>query len=161
MHPLRALSKVPSAAAGTLIRPHKLSSYVVDKGERYLTAGVIGYVKGMYREKSYVKGMDPSFLLGLGATSLAVILEAFSNGRSSLAPHLNAVGDTGMTLWIASKAAGYATRKSGRSVYVKEAGAKPSALPPGMRETTVLGHQTSSGAWLSEEEILNFKNKRV
>jgi hypothetical protein len=161
MFAMKALKGIPSHAAGVLDRPHQLSSYLVDKGERYAGAATFGYVKGYYRDKAYIKGLPPDLLAGAILTLGAVIAEAATGGRSKIAPHLNALGDAGMMSWVASKAAAYGVKQSGRTVYVLEAGAKaPSALPPGMRQTTVLGAQTNTGAWLSDADIMNFRARR-
>jgi hypothetical protein len=137
-----------------------LSGYVVDKGERYAAAAGFGFIKGYYRERAAIKGVPADLLAGAGLTLAAAALEMFGKGRSGLAPHLNAVGDAGMMSYLGSMGAAMGAKRSGRQVYVLNAGAaKPAALPAGMTAVGALP-QAVSGAYLSADEIARFSASR-
>jgi hypothetical protein len=137
-----------------------LGGYAVDKAERYAAAAGFGFIKGYYREQAAIKGVPADLLAGILLTGGAAALEMFGKGRSGLAPHLNAVGDAGLMSYLGSMGAAMGAKKSGRQVYVLNAGAaKPAALPAGM---TAVGHlpQAVSGAYLSADEIARFSASR-
>jgi hypothetical protein len=109
-------------------------------------------------------------LAGGGLTIASALLQLYSNGRSPLASHLGAVGDSGMTSWINSVFAAWGAKKSGRTVYVLDAGAKAPPLPAGMRQppTSVTGDElvgeipaaAVGTAFLSAEDIAQYRAPR-
>jgi hypothetical protein len=145
--------------------PHSIerrgfSGYAVDKAERYAAAAGFGFVKGYYRERAAVRGVPADLLAGAGLIGAAMVLEVFSKGRSALAPHLNAVGDAGMMSYLGSMGAAMGAKKSGRQVYVLNAGAaKPAALPAGLTAVGALP-QAVGGAFLSADQIARFSAAR-
>jgi hypothetical protein len=152
------LSKMKSAVPHISERKSSFMSLVVDKGERYGASLGFGFVKGYYREKAAFKGVPVDALVGGLALVGAVVAETMSSGRSNLAPHLNALGDAGLQSYLNSIGASLGAKKSGRKVYVLDAGAKaPAALPPGM---TAVGASDGLGAWLSPEEVSNYSAQR-
>jgi hypothetical protein len=137
-----------------------ISGYLVDKGERYAAAAGFGYIKGAYREQAAYRGVPVDLLAGAGATLLSIVLEAVSGGRSSLSPHLNAVGDAGVMSYLGSMGAAYGAKASGRTIYVLDKGAKkPAALPAGL-SAVGLEQATGLGAYLTPEQILKHSAQR-
>ncbi len=153
------ISKMQSSVPHAIER-HGLKGYAIDKAERYAAAAGFGFVKGYYREQAAIKGVPADLLAGIGLTAGAALLEVFGKGHSKLAPHLNAVGDAGMMSYIGSMSAAFGAKKSGRQVYVLNAGAaKPAALPPGLTAVGALP-QAVGGAYLSADEIARFSASR-
>jgi len=153
------LNKISSNVPHSLER-NGFSGYAVDKAERYAAAAGFGFIKGYYRERAAIKGVPADLLAGAGLVGAAMILEVFAKGRSNLAPHLNAVGDAGMMSYLGSMGAAMGAKRSGRQVYVLNAGAaKPAALPAGMTAVGALP-QAVSGAYLSADEIARFSASR-
>jgi hypothetical protein len=138
--------------------------YLVHKGERYLSSFAFGAAKGYYRERTLLGGRVPLDLavggtLTLGA-ALLNIYAGMHGRRSTLAEHLDPVGDSGVTSWINSMGAAWGAKKSGRQVLVLNAGATaPAQLPAGF--TRVAGiPQHLGGAFLSDEQIANYNAGR-
>ncbi len=153
------LQKMKSAAPHIAERRPSYMNLAVDKGERYLSSFGFGFIKGYYRERAAFKGIPVDALVGGAALVAAVGVELFSNGRSSLAPHLNAISDSGIQSYLNSIGASMGAKKSGRKVYVLDAGAKaPGQLPAGLHE--VLGASDGVGAFLSPEEVSNYSARR-
>jgi hypothetical protein len=137
------------------------TGYLVDKGERYAGAAAFGFIKGYYREKAMVRGVPVDVLAGLGLTLGALLLNMTSRGMSGLAPHLNAVGDAGIMSYFGSMGASYGARKSGRTVYVLNPGAKVPAIPPGLTAVGALPQAVAgAGAFLSPEQIAHYSAQR-
>lgn len=141
-----------------------LGHFLVGRGERYAGAALFGALKGYYREKTLIGGKVPlDALAGVGLTLLSagLTIAAGSRGhRSGLASHTLALGDAGVMSWLNSKATAWGTKKSGRQVYVLDAGAKPpGALPPGMTQVAGLPPMVG-GAYLSADEIQHYTSSR-
>jgi len=134
--------------------------YAVDKVERYGASYGFGFIKGYYREKAAFRGVPFELLAGGLAVAGAAILEATSTGRSSLAPHLNAIGDAGLQSYLNSLGASLGAKKSGRKVYVLDAGAKAPGAFPGMREVVGAIPEAVGGAYLSPDQIARFSQAR-
>lgn len=128
--------------------------YGVDKAIRYGSAWGFGYVKGFYREKAMVRGVPVDAIAGVGSTILGLLV----GGKTGA--YLNSLGDSGISSWLGSLGAAYGAKKSGRRVYVLDAGARPPAnLPPGL--TAVAGlPQAVGGVFLTPEEIAQFSAQR-
>lgn len=138
-----------------------VTGYVTDKVERYAAAAGFGYIKGAYREQAAYRGVPVDLLAGAAATLGAVVLEAIGSGRSSLAPHLNAVGDAGIMSYLGSMGAAYGAKSSGRTIYVLDKGAKkPSALPAGLSAVGAIPQADGLGAYLTPEQILKYSGQR-
>jgi hypothetical protein len=138
-----------------------ISGYAVDKVERYAAAAGFGYIKGAYREQAAYRGVPVDLLAGAAATLGAVVAEALSGGRSSLSPHLNAIGDAGIMSYLGSMGAAYGAKASGRTVYVLDKGAKkPSALPAGIHAVGALPQADGMGAYLTPEQIMKYSAQR-
>lgn len=153
-----------SYGSQALDRGHGLVNTLVNKGERYGAALGFGFLKGYYREKMLIGGKVPADLaVGVVATLAGAGLDIFTMGRSGLSSHLHAVGDTGVQSYLNSIGAAWGAKKSGRTVYVLDEGAKaPAQLPAGMAATQVVGAipQAVGGAYLSPEEIAHFSVQR-
>lgn len=130
----------------------------VDKVERYGASAVFGFLKGSGKRYLY-KNIPMDAGVGGLLTLLGAYLQIKSHGRSAIAPHLNAVGDAGVMSYFNSMGAAWGAKKSGRKVYVLEAGAK---APAGLKPVDVMGEipQMVSGAFLSADEIANFAGQR-
>lgn len=139
-----------------------LGGYAVDKVERYGASLGFGFLKGYYREKASIKGVPVEAIVGGGAVLGSVILEIMSGGRSSLAPHLNAIGDAGLQSYLNSIGASMGAKKSGRKVYVLDAGAAaPKTLPPGMVAVGALPQAVAgAGQYLTQEQIARYADQR-
>lgn len=151
-----ALTYVPHGAA----RSPSLKSYAIDKGERYGGALLFGFLKGYYREKAMIKGIPVDALAGGALLIGGAVLAMVSKGRSGLLPHMNALGDAGVSSWLNSIGAAWGAKKSGRQVYVLNKGATaPAALPAGM---TAVGEipQAAMGSVLSPADIANYTESR-
>jgi hypothetical protein len=156
---LAKFKKIPNAI-GRLGAGQKASfgSVVVDKAERYGAAAAFGYVKGRYREKATVKGQPIDLVAGLGALGLGILDEVFLGGH--FAPHLNRIGDAGLSSYINSRATFLGHKAAGRKVYVSQPGANP-ALPAGLQQVDVLGELDSmGGAYLSDAQVQRFAQAR-
>lgn len=137
-----------------------LTGMLVEKGERYGSSFAFGFIKGYYREKAMIKGMPVDLLAGAGMTLAACVLEAYSGGRSKIAPHLHAIGDAGMMSYINSVGVSMGTKQSGRKIYLLEKGA---AAPAGIKEAEhILGELPPAvgGPFLSADEIAKFASPR-
>lgn len=67
----------------------------VDAVERYGASMGFGVLSGAFPTWQY-KGMGVDLMAGVALKSAAVTFDLVSNGRSSVAPHLNAIGDAGI-----------------------------------------------------------------
>ena len=138
---------------------------LVNKGERYASSAAFGFIKGYYRERSLIGGVIPVDLLAGAVCTLASAgLEIWSQGQSNIAPHLGAIGDSGMTSYFNSLGAAWGAKMSKRTVYVLNEGAAAPAALAGMQTppASVLGElpQAVGGAYLSAEEIAHFASQR-
>jgi len=128
--------------------------------EKYAAAYGFGFLKGYYRERASFRGVPADLIAGIVGVAGSAVLEVMSNGRSKLAPHISAVGDAGMMSYLGSMGAAMGAKKSGRQVYVLNAGAaKPAALPAGLTAVGALP-QAVGGAYLSADEIARFSASR-
>ncbi len=153
------LNKMKNAVPHVADRRPSYMNFAIDKAERYGASLGFGFVKGYYREKAAWKGVPVDALVGGAALVGAVVAEVMSNGRSGLAPHLNAISDAGIQSYLNSIGASLGAKKSGRKVYVLDAGAQaPGQLPPGLHE--VLGASDGVGAFLSPDEVANYSARR-
>jgi hypothetical protein len=128
--------------------------------EKYAAAYAFGFVKGYYRERASYRGVPADLIAGIAGVAGAAVLEVMSSGRSNLAPHLSAIGDAGVMSYLGSMGASMGAKRSGRQVYVLNAGAaRPGALPAGL---TAVGElpQAVGGAYLSADDIARFSAQR-
>ena len=136
--------------------------FIVNKGERYVTALGLGLAKGAYREKMLWWGLPSEMLGGLAFTAAAAVLKIVAGARgyeSALAPHAEAIGDTGMTTWLNGVGAVWGHKWKGRHLVSLPPGADTKALPPG--STVIAGlPQAKSGKFLSDEEIARWTSPR-
>jgi len=151
-------SKVKNSIAHVAETKPGVGHFVIDKGERYLSAGAFGYIKGRYREKATVKGQPIDLVVGGGALGLALIDEMFFGGH--FAPHLNRISDSGLSSYINSRATYLGNKAAGRKLYVSEAGANPQ-IPAGIKQVDVLGDMDAmGGVFLSDAQVQQFAKAR-
>lgn len=145
------------AAVGHALHRHEGPAQVIEK---YGAAYAFGFVKGYYRERASYRGVPADLIAGLVGVGGSALLQAWSGGRSGLAPHLKAVGDAGIMSYLGSMGASLGAKQSGRQVYVLNAGApRPANLPAGV---TAVGHlpQAVSGQFLSQDEMRKYAHRR-
>lgn len=124
--------------------------FVVDKGERFAAAYAFGAIKGYYRERAMFKGFGADLWVGGGALVASAVLTVLSGGRSGAAPHLERIGDAGVSSYLNSMGISWGAKKAGRTVVL------------GLGHSTVLGYipPAVGGAYLSADEIAHFAAKR-
>ncbi len=139
------------------VNGYGLKGFVVDKGERYGAAAGFGYLKGRFGEKFMFRGQGYDLWLGGILGIAAVGLNAWTGGHSSIAPHLERVGDAGMSSWFNSYFTAMGMRHGGTSVAVLSEGKGKKrwlsgyaiwALPP-----------AGVGAYLTPQEMANWSSK--
>ncbi len=150
------------ARVGGGMNGNRLTGLAIDKAERYAAAYGFGMAKGYYRDKAFVMGQPIDLVLGALLTAGGALFNAYSGGRSQLAPHMERIGDAGMMSYFNSLGAGHGTSKSGRMVAVLpagSAGSKIAGLSPGAH---ILGTipPASGGDYLTAEEIAAFSGSR-
>lgn len=136
-----------------------IAGFALDKGERYAAAAAYGALKGYYGERFLFKGHGLDLWTGAGLTIGAAVLNALSYGRSSLAPHIERIGDAGMMSALNSLGAHWGMGKAGRSVAVLNAGKNTKSLPG---KQSVVGEipAAAKGAYLTADQIANFASRR-
>lgn len=140
------------SGAGKWLDGNNASSFVVDKGERYLAVAAFGFYKGYCRDWIERTGVHLDLIVGAASTLLGGYASACSSGDSAAAKHLERVGDAGMTCWIHSTMVGL--------------GAKTKGLKPG--ETFLHGADTvgalpsapAGAAYLTPEEMARYSMVR-
>ena len=75
---------------------HGFQGLLIDKGERWGGAALVGGLKGYYGERFLLKGHGLDLWGGVGCTVLSIALNVMSGGRSKIADHLERFGDVGM-----------------------------------------------------------------
>lgn len=132
---------------------------LVDKGERYGAAFAFGAAKGYYGEKFLFKGHGLDLWIGGATLAASVALNVVTNGHSSIAAHLERVGDAGVMSAIGSLGAAWGLDKAGRSVHVLTPGKNASAGGP---KKTIVGHipPAVAGNYLSADQIANYAASR-
>jgi hypothetical protein len=152
-----AIVKKAQQMVGTALKRNEGPLLVAEK---YAAAYGFGFVKGYYRERAAFRGVPADLLAGIAGVAGAAVLEVMSGGRSAIAPHLSAIGDAGVMSYLGSMGASMGAKRSGRQVYVLNAGAaRPAALPAGMSAIGELP-QAVGGAYLSADDIARFSNQR-
>lgn len=135
--------------------------FLFNKGERAATAIGLGLLKGAFGTRTRIFGRIPiDAALGVGLTATAAVLNIFTAGRSRVAPHVEAVGDTALTTWLHQKSVVWGHKLAGH--------APPSwlaantAIGDGDGAPTVAGElpQAAPGKYLSLNEIANWKAPR-
>lgn len=139
--------------------------FLINKGEKWGGSFFWGFAKGYWREKTVVRGIPLDLLVGGALTVLSAGLTIATRGKSRLAPHLDALGDSGVMSFWNSWGAAWGTKKSGRQVFILDEGkAPPSPLPPGLhREQAVLGEIPpiqGEHSVLSDEDIMKWTAPR-
>ena len=158
-----ATNNMTPVRTGYGIDGHGPLGFVVDKGERYGAAFGFGALKGYYREKFVKRGVGLDLWIGGALTLLSAALSMLSGGRSSIAPHIERIGDAGVSSYLNSMGAAWGTRKSGREVYVLSAGSpRPAQLPAGMSKSVIgeIPPIPSGAAYLTPDEIAFFSGPR-
>lgn len=145
--------------AGYGVTGHGALGFAVDKAERYAAAYGFGVAKGYYREKMLWRGLGADLWLGAGFTLGSAVLLALSNGTSTIAPHLDRLGDAGIMSYLNSMGAAWGNKKAGRTVQVLQGGR---ALPSLPTSSGVIGAipQAMGGSYLTAEELAHFSEKR-
>jgi len=133
-----------------------LKGVIVDKGERYGASLAYGYLKGYYREKFMFKGYGLDLWTGVGALVASAAATIMSGGRSSLAPHLERIGDAGVSSYLNTIGSSLGASKAGRSAVVVD-----QAKLPG-KKASVLGMipQAMGGSYLTQDELAHFAARR-
>lgn len=133
--------------------------FAVEKAERYGAAYGFGYIKGRYRERAMIGGYPVDVVAGAGLTLLSAGLQIASKGSSKLAPHLEAIGDSGVTSYFNSLGAAAGARAGGRTTYVQKYGAPPlKVVPPGLEippDAVGAIPPAAAGAYLTPDELAN------
>ena len=153
-----AMKKVPNhLPTGTA--QHGFKGFLIDKGERYAAAAAYGAAKGYYGERFLFKGHGLDLWTGGALTALSAVLNAMSNGNSSLADHAERIGDAGMMSAIGSLAASWGMKKAGRAVAGLTPGKNAKGLPG---KQSVVGEIPAAvgGAYLTADEIARFSQRR-
>ena len=167
------LDRVKSAPSNMLptrigygVNGHGIAGFAVDKAERYAAAAAFGAAKGYWREKTVWAGVGADLWIGAAATLASAGLQAFTYGRSNVAPHLERIGDAGVMSYINSMATAWGTKKAGRVVQVIQGGKNLPGLPVhsgviGAGESVGAIPPAVHGAYLSAEEIANYSVPRA
>ena len=138
----------------------KIAGVLVDKGERFGAAFGFGALKGYYGEKFLYKGHGLDAWIGGGALLLSAAAQAFSGGRSELAPHLERIGDAGVMSALGSLGAAWGMDHAGRSVAVLTPGKNAAGALPGKK--TIVGHipPAVAGNYLTADQIAAYAHRR-
>ena len=144
---------------------HGIGGFVFDKAERHVVfSGGLGLIKGYFRERYIWKGMSGDFWIGGAATALSAFLLAWTGGRSTLAPHLERLGDAGLGAYMNTMATGYGTKLAKRTVKVLQGGRELPGIPS---FSGVIGESVGEippaqrGASLSDDEFARFSQPRT
>ena len=131
---------------------HGLRGFAVDKVERWGGAYGFGVLKGHYKDRFFWRDQPIDKVVGVGASIVAVLLNANSYGTSTWAAHLERLGDVAMASWL--NTIGVAHGAGGW-------GAK--FLPPIRVGEDVLGYipPAKGGAFLSAAEVAEYSGPRV
>lgn len=138
------------------ISGHGTMGFLADKAERYGAAYAFGFAKGYYRERAMWKGYGADLWIGGAATLASAALNIASGGRAALAPHLERIGDAGVTSYFNSMGASAGATKAGRSVLVMNQGQQL----PGKKSILGMIPPAMGGAYLSADEIARFASRR-
>lgn len=139
---------------------HGFQGLLIDKGERWGGAALVGGMKGYFGERFLYKGQGLDLWGGVGCTALSIGLNVMSGGRSKLADHLERFGDVGMMSALGSLGAAYGAQKAGRVVQVLSPGKNARGVA-GAKQT-MLGYiaPAMGGAYLTPDDIARYANSR-
>ncbi len=127
-----------------------LKGVLIDKGERYGAALAFGYAKGHYYDRFLWKGHGADMWIGVGGLLASAMLNAFSGGRSRLAPHIERIADAGVMSALNTLGTAWgAEKRTGGALPGPKVKGMIGAIPPAM-----------GGAYLTPEQIAAFAKPR-
>lgn len=99
-------------------------AYLVDAAERYGGVTAFGYIHGKYGDGAEVKGVPVDLGAGIALKAAGLALDIFGSGRSKLSPHLNALGDAGISAFLHTVGVGMGSGSGGGHIAAGKGAAK-------------------------------------